>query len=167
MTDGLPPGWVSAPLDSLCERFRGVSYRQSDASLKPKAGYLPILRANNIQNDSVTFTNLVWVPAYRVSDQQLVRKGDVLIAMSSGSKQVVGKTAQAQDDWSGAFGAFCGVLRPLSLIDSRAGTPEVILIASGSEVSVVVPGDLSNVADTRQMVREFGRCSWGSGYSCE
>lgn len=81
-------------------------------------GYLPILRANNIEDDSLTFTNLVWVPARRLSNQQRIRKGDVLIAMSSGSKEVVGKTAQAHDDWSGAFGAFCGVLRPVSGIDS-------------------------------------------------
>jgi type I restriction enzyme S subunit len=39
--------------------------------------------------------------------------------MSSGSKSVVGKTAQALADWKGGFGAFCGVLRPYRQLNSR------------------------------------------------
>jgi type I restriction enzyme S subunit len=40
--------------------------------------------------------------------------------MSSGSRLAVGKLAQLTDDWTGSFGAFCGVLRPqTALIDPQ------------------------------------------------
>jgi type I restriction enzyme S subunit len=47
----------------------------------------------------------------------LLQVGDVVIAMSSGSKTVVGKAATIKKPWLGSFGAFCGVLRPSNLID--------------------------------------------------
>lgn len=100
------------PLDSLCEKIRGVSYKREEASSTPKEGYLPILRANNVDSDKLRFDELVWVPSSRVKDSQKIKKGDIVVVMSSGSKSVVGKTAQALEDWDGGFGAFCGVLRP-------------------------------------------------------
>src|ERR1043166_6389370 len=115
----LPTSWATAPLDSLCHKFRGVSYGREDASSVPKKGFVPILRANNLQNDRLTFDELVWVSADHVSDQQKLRTGDIVIAMSSGSKSVVGKTAQVMEDWQGSFGAFCGVLRPWPELNSR------------------------------------------------
>ncbi len=119
MSDELPKGWDSAALDVLCDRIRGVSYSRGEASTEPKKGLMPILRANNIDDDRLVFEDLVWVPLARISDTQRIRSGDVVIAMSSGSKSVVGKTAQAMADWEGAFGAFCGVLRPTSEMDCR------------------------------------------------
>lgn len=119
MSDELPKSWTTAPLDSLCQRFRGVSYGREDASAVPTKGFVPILRANNLQNDRLTFDELVWVSSDHVSDQQKLRTGDIVIAMSSGSKSVVGKTAQVMEDWQGSFGAFCGVLRPLPELNSR------------------------------------------------
>ena len=119
MSDELPEGWATAPLDSLCDRLRGVSYQRDDASPIPKPGHIPIVRANNIEADALRFEDLVWIPKSRVSEKQMIRKGDVVIAMSSGSKSVVGKTAQALDDWEGAFGAFCGVLRISPELNNR------------------------------------------------
>src|SRR6266700_3360020 len=119
MNDELPQGWASAPLDVLCERLRGVSYARDEASAEPKKGSVPILRANNIEGDQLVFDDLVYVPVRRVRDTQRIRKGDVVIAMSSGSKSVVGKTAQAVENWDGAFGAFCGVLRSLPELNYR------------------------------------------------
>jgi type I restriction enzyme S subunit len=119
ISNELPKGWVTAPLDSLCQKFRGVSYGKDDASAVPKKGYVPILRANNLQNDRLTFDDLVWVPADCVSDQQKLRAGDIVVAMSSGSKSIVGKTAQVMEDWQGSFGAFCGVLRAWPELNSR------------------------------------------------
>jgi type I restriction enzyme S subunit len=119
MIDELPNGWAAASLNLLCERLRGVSYARDEASVEPKRGSVPILRANNIQNDRLVFDDLVYVPTNRVSDEQRIRKGDVIIAMSSGSKSVVGKTAQASERWDGGFGAFCGVLRSSPELNSR------------------------------------------------
>lgn len=96
----------------LAEQLRGVSYGKSDASSTPRPGYLPVLRAGNITEDGLTFDDLVFVPAERISAKQKIRRNDVVIAASSGSLDVVGKAARALDDYEGGFGAFCKVLRP-------------------------------------------------------
>ena len=59
------------------------------------------------------------MPKARVSDQQMLRQGDVLIATSSGSLDVVGKAAPVASDLGMAFGAFCKVLRPRTAIEPR------------------------------------------------
>ena len=94
------------------DQLRGVSYGKADAVSEAEEGYLPVLRAGNITDAGLIFDDLVFVPSERISSKQLVRKGDVVIAASSGSLDVVGKAAMAQSDFNGGFGAFCKVLRP-------------------------------------------------------
>lgn len=108
----LPPGWTTTNLGELAEFVRGVSYDKSVATNKASAGYASIARATNIQAGEIEPTDLVYVPVGYVSDQQYLRRGDILVATSSGSRSVVGKAAQVKADYEGmAFGAFCGVVR--------------------------------------------------------
>jgi type I restriction enzyme S subunit len=100
----------------LSEQVRGVSYGKEDASSTPKEGYVPILRAGNITDSGLTFDDLVFVPVERVSEKQIIRCYDVVIAASSGSLDIVGKAAPALVDFTGSFGAFCKVLRPNSKV---------------------------------------------------
>jgi type I restriction enzyme S subunit len=100
----------------LAEQVRGVTYSKEDASTTPQRGYLPVLRAGNITDDGLVFNGLVFVPSERISNKQKVRRHDVVVAASSGSLDVVGKTAAAQADFNGGFGAFCKVLRPNSKV---------------------------------------------------
>lgn len=90
--------------------IRGVSYKKQDAIQTPKEGYIPVLRANNIVNNQLVWTELIYVPCEYVNDSQYVRAGDVMITMSSGSKAHVGKVALANKDFFATFGAFCGKL---------------------------------------------------------
>ena len=101
----------------LAKQLRGVSYGKSDASSTPLPGYLPVLRAGNITEEGLTFDDLVFVPADRISAKQKIRRNDVVIAASSGSLDVVGKAARALNDYEGGFGAFCKVLRPGPSVD--------------------------------------------------
>jgi type I restriction enzyme S subunit len=74
---------------------------------------VPLLRANNIADDRLTYDDLIYVPSKYVSEKQHLRKNDVVIAASSGSLASVGKTGAVEDDsFAGTFGAFCKVLRP-------------------------------------------------------
>lgn len=107
----LPVGWEWASLSSLASVIRGVTYSKSDASEVPLAGYSPLLRGNNI-GKGLNFEKLVFVPKNLIADHQFIRAGDIVIAMSSGSADLVGKAAQANSDFEGGFGAFCGVIRP-------------------------------------------------------
>jgi len=102
---------TSTSLLNMVELVRGVSYKKAEARNQPGPGLVPVIRANNIQDGQLVFEGLVYVPRERVSDVQRVRKGDIVIAMSSGSPDIVGKAALARLDWEGGFGAFCGALR--------------------------------------------------------
>lgn len=115
----LPGDWVPIAMSQVCAMVRGVTYSKTESSDKQLPGYLPVLRANNIQAGKLVFSDLVYVPENCIAHHQLIKAGDVVVAMSSGSKSVVGKAAKAESDWMGAFGAFCGVLRPSSEIDPK------------------------------------------------
>lgn len=107
-----PTTWPVRPLGELCRQLRGITYRREDARSEAGPGFLPVLRANNIDAGDLVFTDFVYVPQDLVKRVQRIRKGDVVIAASSGSLNVVGKAAQAASDWKGSFGAFCKLLRP-------------------------------------------------------
>ena len=79
---------------------------------RPASDCLPVLRANNITDDGLSFEELVFVKVSRIRDSQLLKAGDIVIAASSGSLSVVGKAAQVGRDLDAAFGAFCKVVRP-------------------------------------------------------
>ena len=114
----LPEHWEIARLGELGDLVRGVTYKRQETSEASGPGYLPILRATNIQNRQLLLEEeLVYVKGEKVSDSQLLRQGDVIIAMSSGSKSIVGKAAQFNSEWEGSFGAFCAVFRHNSTIE--------------------------------------------------
>lgn len=108
----LPEGWVTTPLATIADLVRGVTYSKKDAISSPKAGYLPILRATNINGHLSLDSEMVYVPAHYVRSVQQMRMGDIVVAASSGSLSVVGKSAQLRQAWKGGFGAFCSVIRP-------------------------------------------------------
>lgn len=104
--------WTVTRLGELGHLVRGVSYDKSDVFDVPAEGRLPVLRANNIQDGKVALLDgLVFVKKERIAKDQCLRPSDIVIAMSSGSRSVVGKAAMLESDWEGSFGAFCGVFR--------------------------------------------------------
>ncbi len=106
----LPEGWAWSRIGELSSVVRGVSYDKSQASENRLSGYLPLLRAHNI-DQRLNFDDLVYLPAKLISEDQFIRRGDIVIAMSSGSANLVGKAAQADNDVDFGFGAFCGLIR--------------------------------------------------------
>ncbi len=114
----LPKGWVFCQFSYLVKIIRGVSYKKNQSSLTVFVGSVPILRATNI-NGGINFNNLVYVPNSCVSEEQLLQVGDVILAASSGSKNIVGKAARINEAWEGSFGAFCYGIRVRKNINSK------------------------------------------------
>lgn len=104
-------GVLTAPLGELANVVRGVTFSRAEAVFQPSSGFLPVLRAGNIQDDLLLDEDLVYVPREKVGQKQILRRGDIVICTSSGSSEVVGKTAIAEQDWEGSFGAFCAGIR--------------------------------------------------------
>ena len=94
-----------------------MTYRKSDARSQPSDGLIPLLRATNITATLNLESDLVYVPTGVVKVQQCLRRGDVVVAASSGSVSVVGKSAPVKREWLGTFGAFCSTIRPKPVID--------------------------------------------------
>ena len=106
----LPDGWAWTTVKEIAKFIRGVSYKKSESSKTRKEDFVPILRANNI-NRQLNYADLVYVPREKIKDEQFVKAFDIIIAMSSGSKNLVGKAAQSHQDYHGGFGTFCGLVR--------------------------------------------------------
>lgn len=99
-------------MSNLAEQIRGVSYKPGDLHDSLDENSVALLRANNIGDGLINFDDIVYVDKRKVSAGQYLRKGDILICASSGSKNLVGKAAQVQFDGEYTFGAFCKVVRP-------------------------------------------------------
>lgn len=108
-----------APVSDLAEQIRGVTYPKEAAGDTPRPGHVPLLRAGNITDRGVVYNDLVYVPASLVSERQMLREHDVLVAASSGSLDVVGKAEAVGAGFEGSFGAFCKVLRPNKRVHPR------------------------------------------------
>ena len=110
---GLPGGWEWVKGRDLFTVVRGVTYQKTDAKDAPAEGLLPLLRANNIRG-VINFEDLVYVPASLISDDQILRSGDYVVCLASGSKNLVGKAAPFRPEVPCSFGAFCGAIRPIT-----------------------------------------------------
>jgi type I restriction enzyme S subunit len=106
-------------LINLCDQIRGVSYKPFECSTIPKNNFIPIYRAHNIQSNGLNDNDLVYVLKDNIADYQYIRKGDIIICASSGSKDLVGKAAQSEMDCNYSFGTFCKVIRPNKNVDSK------------------------------------------------
>ena len=98
----------------LSKQIRGVSYKPEDIHKDLDCDSVILLRANNIDDGKINFDEVVYVDKKKVSKEQYLQNGDILICASSGSKQLVGKAATFNLDMPCTFGAFCKVIRPLS-----------------------------------------------------
>ena len=104
---------------SLAAQVRGVSYKPEDLHGSLDDSSVILLRANNIDDGEINFDDVVFVDKKRVSNEQFLRKGDILVCASSGSKNLVGKAASVDFDKEVTFGAFCKVVRPCNIEDAE------------------------------------------------
>lgn len=111
MIKNLPQGWRVEKLATQGKFIRGVSYGKEDLFLEENSNSVILLRANNIQ-DNLYINDVQFVNKKCVKEIQLLRKGDILISTSSGSKHLVGKNIFiAETIPNTTFGAFCSVFR--------------------------------------------------------
>lgn len=111
--------WIECEANLLGDFIRGINYKKPQSADIAKDNFLPILRANNINENQLNFDNLKYVEEDLVKEEQKILTGDIVFAMSSGSKHLVGKSAQAKDNYNLSFGAFCSVFRPNENINSK------------------------------------------------
>ena len=102
---------------TLVRQIRGVSYKPEDLHNELDDNSVVLLRANNIDEGKINFDDVVYVDKSKVSDEQYLKYGDILICASSGSKNLVGKAASIRFSKECTFGAFCKAIRPKEGLD--------------------------------------------------
>lgn len=111
--------WEKVNISAVSEQIRGVSYNPSDLSDMATNNHIPVLRANNVTENGIKLDDLVYVNTKRISKNQVLKSGDILIVASSGSKTIVGRAISIEKDMDASFGAFCKIVRPKSKVDKR------------------------------------------------
>jgi type I restriction enzyme S subunit len=105
----IPEGWDVKSINDLSTICRGVSYKPSDLQ---DNGVL-ILRGNNIENNRIIYdNNTAFLSPNLISAEQKIKRHDIIITMSSGSKEHIGKCAMFQLDSEHSFGAFLSKIAP-------------------------------------------------------
>ena len=138
------------------EVLRGVSYKPTDVRDTISSTTSVILRSNNIDNGRINYDDLVYVNSERVSDNQLVSAGDIVMCGSNGSKKLVGKAAlvNSNPEHRTSFGAFClGIRCKSSILPKYLSTyfqtsiyREVIeFLGSGSNILNIKPDHINNL----------------------
>ena len=109
----IPEGWEVKSINQLANGYRGVSYTKDDLVSEFEDSVL-VLRGNNIPSSGqfVYDGNVAYIPKSFVSEEQKINKGDIIITMSSGSKEHVGKCFMFQNNSKHTFGAFLSKFTP-------------------------------------------------------
>ena len=109
-----PEGWRWGKLGDFIYIYRGVSYKKTDAHSEKLQNDCLILRGGNIEEGKInTDADNVYVDKSLVSENQFIKKNDVIIVTSTGSTKVIGRAGISDYDYSGvAFGAFLTLARP-------------------------------------------------------
>jgi type I restriction enzyme S subunit len=103
----IPEGWRSGTISDIASLTRGVTYNKDDIKDKGTAGTIPILRATNITGNQIDLNNMIYVSESLVDEEQILNPFDILITMSSGSIDHIGKNGFYLFKEKVAFGAFC------------------------------------------------------------
>lgn len=103
----IPEDWEVNKLEEYISVIRGVNYKRDDVLSNKEINYIPLIKSNNIQNGQILFDDIIFVPQKLVNKNQILSKNSVLMTMSSGSKEHMGKTTIIYDSLDYTFGAFC------------------------------------------------------------
>lgn len=104
-----PKSWQVKTLNSFGFFIRGVFYKKEQLLKEKTLNSVFLLCANNIQ-EKLDLADLQIVPK-ELAEGKVIQNDDILFAMSSGSKNIVGKNIILQNLQDYSFGAFCGLFR--------------------------------------------------------
>lgn len=100
-------GWEVKKLGEIGDCIIGLTYRPNNVSSE---GTL-VLRSSNVTGNKLVYEDTVFVDL-EISEKQTTRKGDILICVRNGSRNLIGKCAYIDGRGIGeTFGAFMSVFR--------------------------------------------------------
>ena len=114
----VPKNWCWTKAGNMVTLYRGVSYKKNDAHTEKGENDCLIMRGGNISEGGIdTEADNVYVNKDLVTQEQLVKKHDIIIVSSTGSTKVIGRAGISLMDYDDvAFGAFLTLLRPVDYV---------------------------------------------------
>ena len=114
----VPENWCWTKAGNMAAIHRGVSYKKGDAHAEKGENDCLVMRGGNILEGEIdTEADNVYVDKSLVSEEQLVKKHDIVIVSSTGSTKVIGRAGVSKSDYDDvAFGAFLTLLRPIDCV---------------------------------------------------
>ena len=105
-------GWEIKKLGEIVSFNRGLTYTKSD---EVEFSNNCVLRSNNIELEtmSLNLEDLKYIKKdFYINEEKKIKKNSILICMSNGSKQHIGKVAFIDKDYDYAYGGFMGLITP-------------------------------------------------------
>ncbi|MGD9825690.1 restriction endonuclease subunit S [Desulfobacter sp.] len=148
--------WTETHFGQLVKGVRGVSFDPTDLLEHSGDNSVTLLRANNIVGNQLKFENTLSIPLKKVKKDQLMQTGDIAVCMSNGSKALVGKSAQYNDEYKTALsvGAFCSIFKPQAnavadfipfLFQSHTYQKQIDISLSGSAINNLKNSDIETI----------------------
>lgn len=112
-------GWEIKRLGDIAKFYRGLTYSKGDEV--PSSTNM-VLRSNNVdlETNALVYDDMKCLREdLLVDEDKKVKANSILICMSNGSKQHIGKVAYIQDDIDYAFGGFMGLIVPTKEIEGK------------------------------------------------
>ena len=147
--------WTYRKLGEVCDFERGLTYSKNDESPIPTEN--SVFRSNNVDLDTkqIVLDDIKYlVSDFCIPDSKKVRPNTILICMSNGSMQHVGKVAHIEKNYNSAFGGFMGLLIPKQeclskylfyFLNSSNYRHFLISIANGVNITNLKFSDLRNL----------------------
>ncbi len=153
ISSNLLNGGKNISLKDLGKVIRGVSYKPEQVRDKYDDGTFVLLRSNNIGcNFRVNYNEVYYIDSSNLKTEQNLRANDIIICMSNGSKDLVGKAAEIKSLHRErmSVGSFCAIYRPNKniakyLFQSSEYRTQIALLLSGSNINNLKPIDIESI----------------------
>ncbi len=156
ITSTILNGPKSVVLNELGKVIRGVSYKPEQVITRDNSHAFMLLRSNNISPYFKTnYTEVYYIDNTVLKSEQELRHGDIIICMSNGSKELVGKASEITEmpNIKASVGSFCAIYRPNSdaqfvkyLFQSSEYRKQIALLLSGSNINNLKPSDIESIS---------------------
>lgn len=145
----IPTHWQLKKIKNISESRNGLDYVAEDVCGPDDAGSTLVVRSSNLDGNGMVFDDCVYL-SKRIPSVLRLRKDDIVIVRTNGSRELVGKNALVPNDGVGTIGAFMLLCRTpypryLHWILNSQLFPRYLGTFETSTVNQITNGNLRNM----------------------
>ncbi len=114
----VPENWCWTKIGTVANLYRGVSYKKHEGHSKKGKDDCLVMRGGNIKEGEIDISaENIYISKELITDEQYIKKHDIIIVTSTGSTKVIGRAGISFADYDDvAFGAFLTLVRPVEAV---------------------------------------------------